>query len=108
VTVGEWLSARTPAPPAPLAARLRTVLSTRWSDRSSNAHEAALATAESLLAELLALDCAGRDRALDLLAVDAMVTYAFEAAAESPDTLSARATAAMAAIATLAAPPPRA
>jgi hypothetical protein len=108
VTVGEWLSARTPAPPAPLAARLRSVLGTRLNDRSSNAHEAVLATAESLLAELLALDCAGRDRALDLLAVDAMVTYAFEAAAEYPDTLSARATAAMAAIATLAAPPQRA
>jgi len=77
-------------------------------DRSSNAHEAVLATAESLLAELLALDCAGRDRALDLLAVDAMVTYAFEAAAESPDTLSSRATAAMSSIAALAAPEERA
>ena len=74
------------------------------SDRSSSAHDAVLSTAESLLAELLALECAGRDRALDLLAVDAMVTYAFEAAAEFPDTLSARATAAMVAIAKLAAP----
>lgn len=80
------------------------MLGVRLNDRSSNAHEAVLATAESLLAELLALDCAGRDRALDLLAVDAMVTYAFEAAAESPDTLSTRATTAMSAIAALAAP----
>lgn len=84
------------------------MLGTRLNDRSSNAQEAVLATAESLLAELLALDCAGRDRALDLLAVDAMVTYAFEAAAESPDTLSTRATAAMASIAGLAAPDGRA
>lgn len=84
------------------------MLGTRMNDRSSNAHEAVLATAESLLAELLALDCAGRDRALDLLAVDAMVTYAFEAAAESPDTLSSRATAAMSSIAALAAPEERA
>jgi hypothetical protein len=84
------------------------VLGTRLNDRSSYAHEALLATAESLLAELLALDCAGRDRALDLLAVDAMVTYAFEAAAESPETLATRATAAMASVAALAAPERRA
>jgi hypothetical protein len=102
VTVGEWLSARTPAPPVLLAARLRVLLGARSADRSSSAYDAALSTAESLLAELMALDCAGRDRALDLLAVDAMVTYAFEAAAESPDTLSARAGAAMTAIAKLA------
>ncbi|MEO8879477.1 MAG: hypothetical protein ABI446_03695 [Gemmatimonadaceae bacterium] len=105
MTVGEWLLARTPEPPAPLVARLRLLLGTRLSDRSSSAYDAVLSTAESLLAELIALDCAGRDRALDLLAVDAMVTYAFEAASESPDTLSARATAAMSAIAMLAPPP---
>lgn len=107
MTVGEWLSARTPAPPALLAARLRVLLGTRIGDRSSSAYDAALSTAESSLAELMALDCAGRDRALDLLAVDAMVTYAFEAAAESPDTLSARAAAAMTAIAKLALAQPR-
>ena len=107
MTVGEWLSARMPAPPVLLAARLRVLLGARNADRSSSAYDATLSTAESLLAELMALDCAGRDRALDLLAVDAMVTYAFEAAAESPDTLSARAGAAMTAIAKLAlAPPP--
>ena len=66
-----------------------------------------LATAEGLLAELLTLDGAARDRALDLLAVDAMVTYAFEAACESPETLRARATDAMSAIAWLVAPVPR-
>ncbi len=102
MTVDDWLSTRTPAPPAPLAARLREVLGARLSDRASSAHEAALSKAESLLSQLLLQDCAGRDRALDLLAVDAMVTYAFEAAAESPDTMSARATAAMTAIAKLA------
>jgi len=104
VTVGEWLSARSPAPPEPLAMRLRAALGPRLADRSSTAHDALLSTAESLLAELLALDGAGRDRALDLLAVDALVTYAFEAAAEDSDTLSARATAAMTAISVLATP----
>lgn len=104
MTVGDWLSARTPTPPAPLAARLREVLGARLDDRASSAHEAVLSTAERLLSELLALDCAMRDRALDLLAVDALVTYAFEAAAEDPDSLAQRATTAMASIAALAAP----
>jgi hypothetical protein len=101
VTVGEWLSARTPAPPEPLAERLRTSLGVRLDDGAERAHDAMLATAQSLLAELLALECARRDRALDLLAVDALVTYAFEAAAEQPDSLAVRATAATTAIATL-------
>ena len=104
MTVGDWLSARTPAAPLPLAARLHAALDARLNERSTRAHEAVLETAESLLAELIALECAQRDRALDLLAVDALVTYAFEAAAESPDTLAERATDAMLAIARLAAP----
>lgn len=107
MTVGEWLAERTPAPPAPLAARLHEALGDHLGDRAMSAYDVALATAEGLLAELLTLDCASRDRALDLLAVDAMVTYAFEAACESPDTLRARATDAMRAIASLVAPVPR-
>jgi hypothetical protein len=102
VTVGEWLSARTPPPPSPLAERLHAALGARMSDGSAGAYDAVLQTAESLLSDLIALGCAQRDRALDLLAVDALVTYAFEAAAESPDTLAARATSAMSEIARLA------
>ena len=106
MTVAEWMADRSPRPPEQLEARLRTLLGARAGDGASTAHEALLTTAESLLGELLALDCAERDRALDLLAVDALVTYAFEAAADAPDTLSWRATAAMAAIAGLATPSP--
>ncbi|MDQ2768267.1 MAG: hypothetical protein M3Y30_14060 [Gemmatimonadota bacterium] len=102
MTVGDWLIARTPAPPAPLAARLRAMLGARLEERATNAHEVLLATAETLLRELLSIECAMRDRALDLLAVDALVTYAFEAAAEQPETLAQRSTAAMASIAGLA------
>lgn len=104
MTVGEWLSARTPVPPSPLAERLDAALGARQSEDSARVFETVLATAESLLAELIALECAQRDRALDLLAVDALVTYAFEAAAESPDTLAHRATKAMLEIAALVAP----
>ena len=104
MTVGEWLSSRTPAPPSPLAERLHGALGERLNDRSTDAYEAVLETAERLLSDLISLGCAQRARALDLLAVDALVTYAFEAAAESPETLAERATGAMSAIATLAAP----
>jgi hypothetical protein len=99
VTVGEWLLARTPVPPPPLAKRVHAALGDRLNERSTHAYDALLGTAESLLGELLALGCAQRDRALDLLAVDALVTYAFEAASESPDTLAERAIGAMSAIA---------
>lgn len=93
-----------PAPPAPLVERLHDVLSGRLDESATQAHVMMLESAESLLAELIALGCAQRDRALDLLVVDAMVTYAFEAAAESPDTLADDATTAMASIARLATP----
>ena len=112
MTLGEWLAARTPEPPAPLAARLREslggALGGALGERASNAHGALLRAAETLLGELLAVDCAMRDRALDLLAVDAMVTYAFEAACEEPATLAARASTATRDIAVLATPTLRA
>ena len=105
MTVGDWLRARVPAPPSPLAERLAEVLGARLSDDAGRSYESLLSAAESLLAELLALECARRDRALDLLAVDALVTYAFEAASESPDTIASRASRAMSEIARLAVPP---
>lgn len=105
MTVGEWLEERTPAPPHELRARLRDVLDARLDEPRARAFPVVISSAESLLAELLALDCAARDRALDLLAVDAMVTYAFEAACEQPDTLATRAMSAMREIAALVAPP---
>ena len=82
------------------------MLGSRLTNRSTETYDTVLETAELLLADLLALGCAQRDRALDLLAVDALVTYAFEAAAESPDTLATRATNAMTIIARLVAPSP--
>ena len=104
MTLGEWLAARTPEPPAPLSARLRESLGATREDRASSAHGTLLRAAEMLLGDLLAVDCAMRDRALDLLAVDAMVTYAFEAACEEPATLATRATSAMRDISALATP----
>jgi hypothetical protein len=108
VTVGDWLSSREPALPAALADRLHASLAERMSDDAAHAYDALLDRAESLLGDLIAQGCAQRDRALELLAVDALVTYAFEAAADSPDTLAERATDAMSSIARLAVPAPAA
>ena len=108
MTVGQWLAERTPAPPAPLASRLREALGARLGARDADVYDTVLATAERLLGELVTLDCAARDRALDLLAVDALVTSASEAAGETPDPLRARATAAMGEIAALVSPTIRA
>ena len=63
-----------------------------------------LASAEHAMGQLLGGDCLTRDSALDLLAVDALVTYAFEAAADEPSTLEERAKQALARIAALAEP----
>jgi len=48
--------------------------------------------AERLLRELTTQASLGRDSALDLLTVDALVTYAFEYAAASPESLLAATT----------------
>jgi hypothetical protein len=74
-----WLDARRPAPPDALAARLHAL-----ADASPLAlpdHLAALGLA--LLRRVSARPGDGRALALDLLAADALVTYAFEAQAEA-------------------------
>ncbi|HEX2780260.1 MAG TPA: hypothetical protein VHM30_12230 [Gemmatimonadaceae bacterium] len=80
-----WLSTR--AESAPPSLRVRLLDAVR--DGGGQSGGAGLAdtscrAGESLLAKLLAEGCASRSAALDLLAADALVTYAFEAAAELP------------------------
>lgn len=100
-TAVEWLLARDPAPPASLAARLRSILG-EVGDGAEPSAEVYLRAGERLLAELLRDGCADRESALDLLAADALVTYAFEAASREPELLDARAQRAMTRIAALA------
>lgn len=73
----EWLDARTPPPPPELRARLADAL------RPAETLPGALA--DGALACLEAALARGGDRAaaLDLLAADALLTYALEAAAEA-------------------------
>ncbi|MGH7669279.1 MAG: hypothetical protein ACRENQ_07255 [Gemmatimonadaceae bacterium] len=101
--VGGWLESRTPRAPAALAARIRQALGDHWSDEASRTHAVCEAAAEGLLASLLAAQQTGRETALDLLAADALVTYAFEHAAESAADLEAGAGAVMERVAAIGA-----
>jgi hypothetical protein len=67
--------------------------------------ESYLAAGEWLLTRLLSGDCTSRDCALDLLAADALVTYAFELAANDPAGIGERAQQATARLAALASAP---
>ena len=99
-TVGAWLAAREPAPPAALARRLRELLGARALEADRRrAPEELLRAGEAVLARLLREAATTRESALDLLAADALVTYAFEAAGDEPATLAARAAQAMVSIA---------
>lgn len=74
-----WLAGRTPAPPAALRARLDEALGS-----VDDAAGVPAALAEAALARLHDALALGDERAaaFELLAADALLTYAFEAAAE--------------------------
>lgn len=96
MTVTAWLDARRPAPPTALADRVRELVASAPGDDEPVA--ACLRAAELALVRLVREGDAGRAQALDLLAIDALVTYAFEGAADQPETIAPRADAAMAAL----------
>jgi len=75
----EWLARRQPAPPDALRAHLVAAVT----DRAAPLPDHLAEEGATLLARVMASPGSGRERALDLLAADAFVTYAFEARAES-------------------------
>lgn len=83
MTVGEWLAHRTPRPPAALAERILAVLGSDAHLPDSQAAEVCLAAAARSLDGILSENRFARESALDLLAVDALTTYAFEHASQS-------------------------
>lgn len=101
MTVGEWLVAREAGVPAQLAAHVREALGDSLRADASELPERCVDAAERLVATLLGAEAARREAALPLLAADALVTYAFEAAAANPERIRARATAAMRLLATM-------
>jgi hypothetical protein len=101
VNLAAWLDARRPIPPAALRARIDAALGSDLDAEAGDAPETLLAAGERLVQSLLADEATSRGSATELLAADALVTYAFEAASEHPADLSARAATAMARIAAL-------
>lgn len=102
MTVGEWLHTRTPQPPHALTARLDVLVENATGCAAANVPEALLNAGERIIADLLRPEGSSRDSALDLLAADALMTYAMEAAAEDIATLDQRAAAAMSRISVVA------
>ena len=102
MTLSAWLDARRPAPPVRLRARIDAALDGALQGDASDAAAACLSAGEELTRELLRENATSRESALDLLAADALVTYAFEAASERPGELAAQCRAAMMRIAALA------
>jgi hypothetical protein len=74
-----WLRRRVPAPPAGLRAHLEDAAT----DAAEPLPEHLARLGRELLARVASRPAGGRELALDLLAADAFVTYAFEAQAES-------------------------
>ena len=96
-----WIDERDPPPPPALAARVRAAIGSAPAvGRSIPA--AALDAGVHTLAAVLRERDATRASAIDLLAADALVTYAFEAAAETPSGVDAIARDAMVRLARLA------
>jgi len=93
VTLAEWLATREPAPPAALAERLRSLALV--SDGRESIPEALVLTSGAVLRRLLHDGQTARAGALELLAADALATYAFEAEGDAPADLDARCTWAM-------------
>ncbi len=95
---GEWVAAHAEQPPVALRARLDGILNAEDARPDVAVAPALLEAGQALLANIIGSGSTQRDAALDLLTADALVTYAFEAAADDPSTLDARAADAMRAI----------
>lgn len=104
MTVLAWLQSRTPAPPPALMARVVEALGDRATADVSQASSACLDAAAALLERLVEPETLGREGAIDLLAADALVTYAFESAAVDVEQIDERAELAMLRLADIAAP----
>lgn len=102
MTLQTWLDARVPEAPDALKGRVAELVAEHPEWEAMPREHALLAASEILMQEVLAAAPQDRKAALDLLAGDACVTYAFEAAADEPAELSALADHAMQRIARLA------
>lgn len=102
MTIEAWLQTRVPAPPPALVRRIREALDAVPAAPDAAPAEVLLEAGERLLRGLLGADHLTRNAAVDLLTADALVTYAFEAAASEPERIQERARVAMSRLASLA------
>ncbi|MHB1097607.1 MAG: hypothetical protein ACYC3F_15725 [Gemmatimonadaceae bacterium] len=102
MTLQSWLDTRLPEAPAALRGRIAELVTEHPEWEAMPRQDALLAASEILMKDVLAAAPKDRDAALDLLAGDACVTYAFEAAADAPAELGVLADQAMQRIARLA------
>jgi len=99
----EWLTARQPEAPAALLSCVRELLESRPEWEQLPRVDAFIEASEVLLRRVLDGGTVARANALDLLAADACVTWAFEAAADDPASIAGRAERATNGIAAIAA-----
>jgi hypothetical protein len=94
--LASWLRENGDAVPPRLAARIAECVGAAAGAPGTPASDStrALDAADALLRDLLARESEGRGVALDLLTVDALVTFAFESAADDATSLRERANAA--------------
>jgi hypothetical protein len=85
VNVREWVASRSLNVPESLTERVIELLGTAAFDSALRAGPACLSAAQRSLSALLASGRTERDMALDLLAIDALTTFAFEHASEAAD-----------------------
>lgn len=86
-----WLDSRSPRPPERLAKRIESAIEAQPVGQSGHFAKPLAAAAAAIL-EIIMSDreaAETRSAALDLLAADALITYALEAAAEECDSLAA-------------------
>ena len=91
-TVGEWLASRTPPPPELLRFRIDRALGTSLDRDVADTERVCVEAAERVLSRLFVDGEGERREAVDLLAADALVTYALEFAAEAPESFADHAT----------------
>ncbi len=84
MTLGDWLDRRRPLPPEALGRRIVELVLASEPGGNTDPAAACLQAAEGALQRLVCRGDNGRADALDLLAIDALVTYAFEAVADEP------------------------
>jgi len=83
MTVNDWIAKRSDGVPEALLLRVREVLGAGASEPAARAGAVCLSAATRALDDLLAAGQHGREIALQLLAIDALTTFAFEHASEA-------------------------